>query len=91
MDEPTTGIDTIGARVVRNMLKKLSGENKQTVILTTHDLHEVEELCHRVGILNDGNLVAIGKPSTLEDEFKAANLEDLFTGLVTGEGVYSQE
>jgi ABC-2 type transport system ATP-binding protein len=91
MDEPTTGIDTIGARVVRNMLKKLSGENKQTVILTTHDLHEVEELCDRVGILNDGNLVAIGKPSTLEDEFKAANLEDLFTGLVTGEGVYNQE
>jgi ABC-2 type transport system ATP-binding protein len=88
MDEPTTGIDTIGARVVRNMLKKLSGENRQTVILTTHDLHEVEELCSRVGILNEGNLVAIGKPSALEEEFKAANLEDLFTGLVTGEGVY---
>ncbi|NHI82947.1 MAG: ABC transporter ATP-binding protein [Candidatus Thorarchaeota archaeon] len=88
MDEPTTGIDTIGARVVRNMLKKISSEHKQTVILTTHDLHEVEELCNRVGILNDGNLAAVGKPSALEEEFKAANLEEVFTGLVTGEGVY---
>ncbi|MGY5854571.1 MAG: ABC transporter ATP-binding protein, partial [Candidatus Thorarchaeota archaeon] len=41
MDEPTTGVDTIGARVVRNLLKKLSSEEKQTIILTTHDLNEV--------------------------------------------------
>ncbi|MFX1368491.1 MAG: ABC transporter ATP-binding protein, partial [Promethearchaeota archaeon] len=91
MDEPTTGIDTIGARLVRNMLKKLSADNQLTVILTTHDLHEVEELCNRVGILNNGNLVATGEPNKLEEEFKAANLEELFTGLVTGEGVYGQD
>lgn len=88
MDEPTTGVDTIGARVVRNMLKKLSSERKQTIILTTHDLNEVSELCNRVGILNKGKLVAIGKPSELEEKYKAANLEEVFTGLVTGEGVY---
>ncbi len=90
MDEPTTGIDTIGARVVRNLLKKLSSERRQTVILTTHDLNEVSELCHRVGILNNGRLVAVGKPSELEMKFKAANLEEVFTGLVTGEGVYKE-
>jgi ABC-2 type transport system ATP-binding protein len=88
MDEPTTGVDTIGARVVRNMLRKLSSERKQTIILTTHDLNEVSELCNRVGILNKGKLVAIGKPSELEEKYKAANLEEVFTGLVTGEGVY---
>ena len=90
MDEPTTGVDTIGARVVRNLLKKLSSERDQTIILTTHDLNEVAELCHRVGILDHGKLVAIGKPSELEEKFKAANLEEVFTGLVTGEGVYSE-
>jgi ABC-2 type transport system ATP-binding protein len=90
LDEPTTGIDTIGARVVRNLLKKLSSEQKRTIILTTHDLNEVVELCDRVGILNEGDLVAVGKPSDLEDEFKAANLEEVFLGLVTGEGVYEQ-
>jgi ABC-2 type transport system ATP-binding protein len=88
LDEPTTGIDTLGARVVRNLLKKLSSEQSRTIILTTHDLNEVSELCDRVGILNDGKLIAVGKPSQLEEEFKAANLEEVFTGLVTGEGVY---
>jgi ABC-2 type transport system ATP-binding protein len=88
LDEPTTGIDTLGARVVRNLLKKLSSEQRRTIILTTHDLNEVSELCDRVGILNDGKLIATGKPSQLEEKFKAANLEEVFTGLVTGEGVY---
>ncbi|OLS20233.1 MAG: putative ABC transporter ATP-binding protein YbhF [Candidatus Thorarchaeota archaeon AB_25] len=88
MDEPTTGVDTIGARVVRNLLKKLSAERDQTIILTSHDLTEVAELCHRVGILYQGQLVAIGKPSELEEKYRAANLEEVFTGLVTGEGVY---
>jgi ABC-2 type transport system ATP-binding protein len=88
MDEPTTGIDTLGARVVRNLLKKLSKEQNQTIVLTTHDLNEVSQLCNRVGILNEGNLVAIGGPGELEEKYKAANLEDVFTGLVTGEGVF---
>ncbi|MCJ7817460.1 MAG: multidrug ABC transporter ATP-binding protein, partial [Candidatus Thorarchaeota archaeon] len=78
----------LGARVVRNMLKEISSEQKRTIILTTHDLTEVKELCDRVGILNEGKLVAIGKPSELEEKFRAANLEEVFTGLVTGEGVY---
>ena len=91
LDEPTTGIDTLGARVVRNLLKKLSSEENRTIILTTHDLNEVSELCDRVGILNEGKLVAMGRPAELEEKFKAANLEDVFTGLVTGEGVYGGE
>ncbi|MFX1332355.1 MAG: ABC transporter ATP-binding protein [Promethearchaeota archaeon] len=90
LDEPTTGVDTIGARVVRNLLKKLSSEENRTIILTTHDLNEVQQLCDRVGILNEGNLVAVGKPSEIEDQFKAANLEEVFVGLFTGEGVYEQ-
>jgi len=88
LDEPTTGIDTIGARVVRNLLKNLSSEEKRTIVLTTHDLNEVSDLCHRVGILNSGRLVATGKPNELEEKYKAANLEEVFTGLVTGEGVF---
>lgn len=90
LDEPTTGIDTLGARVVRNLLKKLSSEQSRTIILTTHDLNEVSELCDRVGILNNGQLIATGRPSELEEKFRAANLEEVFTGLVTGEGVYGE-
>ncbi|MEM2143591.1 MAG: ABC transporter ATP-binding protein [Candidatus Thorarchaeota archaeon] len=88
LDEPTTGIDTIGARIVRSLLKRLSSQERRTIVLTTHDLHEVSELCHRVGILNKGQLVAIGRPDELREKFRAANLEEVFTGLVTGEGVY---
>ena len=69
---------------------ELSAERDQTIILTSHDLTEVAELCHRVGILYQGQLVAIGKPSELEEKYRAANLEEVFTGLVTGEGVYSE-
>ena len=90
LDEPTTGVDTLGARIVRNLLKKLSSEQSRTIILTTHDLNEVSELCHRVGILNNGKLVATGRPSELEEKFRGANLEEVFTGLVTGEGVYGE-
>ncbi len=87
LDEPTTGVDTLGARVVRNMLKRLSSEENRTIVLTTHDLHEVSELCYRVGILNEGRLVAVGRPDELEEKFRAANLEEVFTSLVTGEGL----
>jgi len=90
LDEPTTGVDTIGARIVRNLLKKLSSEQSRTIILTTHDLNEVSELCDRVGILNNGKLVATGRPSELEEKFRGANLEEVFMGLVTGEGVYGE-
>ncbi len=88
LDEPTTGVDTIGARVVRNMLKQLSSKEKITIVLTTHDLNEVSELCQHVGILNEGRLVAVGAPTELREKFMAANLEEVFIGLVTGEGVY---
>ena len=91
LDEPTTGIDILGARTVRNLIKKLAKELHKTVILTTHDLSEIEELCDRVGILVRGKLAAIGSPDELEREFKQADIEDVFIGLTTGEGVLEEE
>lgn len=87
LDEPTTGIDILGARTVRNLIKKLSREEGRTIFLTTHDLYEVNELCDRVGIMVKGKLAAIGKPTELEELFGKANLLDVFEGLVTGEGI----
>ncbi|MFX0014473.1 MAG: ABC transporter ATP-binding protein [Promethearchaeota archaeon] len=90
LDEPTTGIDILGARTVRNLIKRLAKELHKTVILTTHDLTEVEELCDRVGILVKGRLAAIGTPDELEEQFTKAHLEDVFIGLTTGEGVLEE-
>jgi ABC-2 type transport system ATP-binding protein len=84
LDEPTTGIDVLGARTVRKLIKELAEMNK-TIILTTHDLNEVAELCDRVGILVKGKLVAIGSPKELEEKFMQANLEDVFVTLSAGE------
>lgn len=87
LDEPTTGIDILGARTVRNLISKMSKEMQKTIVLTTHDLTEVGELCDRVGIMVNGKLGAIGTPDELEEKFKAAHLEDVFVALATGEGI----
>jgi len=87
LDEPTTGIDVLGARIVRNFIKKLSKEMHKTIILTTHDLSEVSELCDRVGIMVKGKMAAVGTPDELEEKFQKAGLEEVFIGLSTGEGV----
>jgi ABC-2 type transport system ATP-binding protein len=91
LDEPTTGIDILGARTVRNLVKRLAKDLHKTIILTTHDLTEVEELCDRVGILVKGKLAAIGTPDELEEQFTKAHLEDVFIGLTTGEGVLEED
>jgi ABC-type multidrug transport system ATPase subunit len=87
LDEPTTGIDILGARTVRNLIRKMSKEMNKTIVLTTHDLAEVAELCDRVGIMVNGKLAAIGTADELEEKFKAAHLEDVFIALATGEGI----
>ncbi len=91
LDEPTTGIDILGARTVRNIIKKLAKDMHKTIILTTHDLSEVGELCDRVGILVKGKLAAVGTPVELEEKFQKAGLEDVFIGLTTGEGVIEED
>lgn len=91
LDEPTTGIDILGARTVRTVLKKLSKELHKTIIMTTHDLTDIEELCDRVGIMVRGKLAAIGRPDDLEQQFRKADIEDIYIGLATGEGVLEEE
>lgn len=84
LDEPTTAIDILGARTVRALIKKMSKEMGKTVILTTHDLSEIEQLCDRVGIIVNGEMVAVGSSDHLEEKFKQANLEEVFVALAEG-------
>lgn len=62
LDEPTLGLDVEIAREVRNYLKKWinDGDKKRTVLLTTHYMQEAEELCEKIGIINDGSLILEG-------------------------------
>ncbi len=60
LDEPTSGLDPEGANFVLNLIVKLSREQNLTVMLSSHLLHQVQRICHRVAILSKGHLVAEG-------------------------------
>lgn len=68
LDEPTTGLDPEGANFVLSLIVKLSQEQKITVMLCSHLLHQVQRICHRVGILSKGRLVAEGPLERLARE-----------------------
>ncbi|MCL2883143.1 MAG: ABC transporter ATP-binding protein [Coriobacteriia bacterium] len=73
-DEPTNGLDVITAKTVTDYLEELCAAGK-TVILSTHIFSLVEKLCHRVGIIIDGRLVASGGVAEVSD---GLSLEDRF-------------
>ena len=61
LDEPTEGLDPAGIHEMRALILKLRAEHGMTVILSSHILHEVEQLCDRVAILHRGSLVYCGR------------------------------
>ena len=66
LDEPTTGLDPISRAVVWDQIRSLNRELGMTIFLTTQYLEEADALTHRVGILNEGRLVAEGTPGELK-------------------------
>ncbi len=73
LDEPTKGMDVLTAETLRRLLREeLVQRRHKTVLLTTHDLEEMEALCDRVGILDQGRLRAVGAPSALIREASAS-------------------
>ena len=66
LDEPTAGLDVLSANALRNDLSTLVDEERVTVFLTTHNMVEAEQLCHRIAVIRDGHLVAVGDPGKLQ-------------------------
>ncbi|MUK88765.1 ATP-binding cassette domain-containing protein [Ornithinibacillus sp. L9] len=65
LDEPTLGIDPKGVQELLKLIKKLNKENNITVLLSSHHLHQVQQICDRVGIFVDGQLLAQGNVEDL--------------------------
>lgn len=65
LDEPTDGLDPLAARLVRELIMKLSHQEQRTVFLCTHNLLEAQQLCDRVAVLEQGRLRALGTPAEL--------------------------
>jgi ABC-2 type transport system ATP-binding protein len=69
LDEPTIGLDIVAKEKIRNFIKKINIERGTTVILTTHDIDDVEELCHRIIIIDKGIHVYEGSIESLKKKF----------------------
>lgn len=69
LDEPTIGLDVVVKDNIRNAIKKINAEEGTTVILTTHDLSDIELLCNRIVMIDKGKKVFDGQISTLKSEF----------------------
>jgi ABC-2 type transport system ATP-binding protein len=65
LDEPTIGLDPVGAREVRETIAGLRQQGK-TILLTTHYMYEADELCQRIAVIADGRFVAAGTPKELK-------------------------
>ena len=65
LDEPTNGLDPQGIQQTRELIRRLRDEFKLTVLLSSHLLSEIEQLCNRVGIIHEGCLLYEGEPESL--------------------------
>jgi ABC-2 type transport system ATP-binding protein len=65
LDEPTIGLDPVGAREFRQVILDLQAERK-TILLTTHYMFEADALCDRVGVINQGRIIALDSPEGLK-------------------------
>ena len=65
MDEPTVGLDPLGANMLRDIIRKLKAEGR-TVLLTTHYMQEADELCDNIAIIHKGKIVAMDTPEQLK-------------------------
>ena len=98
LDEPTTGLDPRSKRDVQRFIEEVRAEHDATVLLTTHDMEEAEDLCDRIAFLAGGRIVAEGTPPALrrrvaeEQELPLADvtLETVFMEL-TGRSIEEDE
>ncbi len=78
MDEPTVGLDPVARKAVWDHVRELKEKYRMTIILTTHYMDEVEELCDRMALIQHGRIVAIDTPHRLKEGVgEGATLDDV--------------
>jgi ABC-2 type transport system ATP-binding protein len=82
LDEPASGLDVLHAYHVREIIKRYVKEQGVTVLLSSHNMLEVEYLCDRVALLNKGKIIMEGQPQQLKQQYKSQNLEEVFAKVV---------
>jgi ABC-2 type transport system ATP-binding protein len=82
LDELTSGLDVLNAQEIRRTVKSYASQGT-TMLLSSHNMLEVELLCDRIALINDGKIVAEGTPSELKERYGAANIEEVFVKVVS--------
>jgi ABC-2 type transport system ATP-binding protein len=82
LDEPTTGLDPRSKKDVQKVVRAIRDEHDASILLCTHDMGEAEELCDRIGIMVNGNIIVLEKPLDLKRRYQKdgelPTLEEVF-------------
>jgi ABC-2 type transport system ATP-binding protein len=84
LDEPTVGLDVVAKERIRTFIEEINRERNTTVLLTTHDLDDVERLCKRIIIIDQGRVLFDGQAADLRRRYAPTRLVDV---TVSGAGV----
>jgi len=81
LDEPTSGLDIFHAQYVREIVKRHVKEGG-AVVLSSHNMLEVEHLCSRLSFIHRGRIMIEGDPKTIKEKYDASNLEEAFMEVI---------
>lgn len=82
MDEVTSGLDVVNAFEIREIIRNIA-RSGVTVLISSHNMFEVELLCDRVAMINHGDMVLCGTPAELKEKYGSGNLEEVFVKAVS--------
>jgi len=84
LDEPTTGLDVVSSRSIREfILKDLVKKSGKTVLYTTHYIEEASQICDRIAIMNKGRIIALDTPDALRNTVKKGEFVDIVVQNIT--------
>jgi ABC-2 type transport system ATP-binding protein len=86
LDEPTVTMDVHNARKLRAMVRELNQKEGKTIVYTTHLMHEADELCSRIAIIDKGSIIALGTPEELKRSHKAEETLEI-EGLISDSAI----
>ena len=81
LDEPTIGLDPVVKENIRVLIKRMNKEYKTTVVLTSHDVSDIETLCEKMIIIDKGSLIYDGTLEDLKDKYKTTDLEKIIKNI----------
>jgi ABC-2 type transport system ATP-binding protein len=81
LDEPTSGLDVLNAQEIRRIIKNTTKQGT-TVLVSSHNMLEVEYLCDRIALISGGLIVEEGEPRKLKEKYNASNIEEVFMKVI---------